>query len=90
MALAEGKSEVRCGTGGLSLHTRYAFISFPSSTWACSVRTFLSTAMWLAQKLTNAKFEVEEEPSGHVIIRCQGIGYTAKPVQPSHYPIETD
>ena len=36
------------------------------------------TAIWLAQQLTNAKFEVEEESSGTVttmIIRCQGIGY---------------
>uniref|UniRef100_A0A8H7Y272 RNA 3'-terminal-phosphate cyclase (ATP) n=1 Tax=Psilocybe cubensis TaxID=181762 RepID=A0A8H7Y272_PSICU len=35
------------------------------------------TAIWLAEQLTNAKFEVEEEESGHVIIRCQGVGYTA-------------
>lgn len=61
MALADGKSEVRCGTGGLTLHTR--------------------TAIWLAQELTDAKFEVEDEPSGTVVIRCQGIGYTA--------PVET-
>ncbi|KAF8163086.1 RNA 3'-terminal phosphate cyclase domain-containing protein [Crassisporium funariophilum] len=58
MALADGKSEVRCGTS-LSLHTQ--------------------TAIWLAQELTDAKFEVEEEPSGTVVIRCQGIGYTAPP-----------
>ncbi|KDR81391.1 hypothetical protein GALMADRAFT_134834 [Galerina marginata CBS 339.88] len=57
MALAEGKSEVRCGTAGLSLHTR--------------------TAIWLAEQLTDAKFEIEEEPSHHVVIRCQGIGYKA-------------
>jgi len=59
MALADGKSEVRCGTGGLTLHTR--------------------TAIWLAQELTDAKFEIEDEPSGTVVIRCQGIGYTAPP-----------
>ncbi|KAF8197409.1 RNA 3'-terminal phosphate cyclase domain-containing protein [Pholiota molesta] len=57
MALAEGRSEVRCGSAGLSLHTR--------------------TAIWLAQQLTDAKFDIEEEPSRQVIIRCQGIGYTA-------------
>jgi RNA 3'-terminal phosphate cyclase (ATP) len=57
MALADGKSEVRCGTGGLTLHTQ--------------------TAIWLAQELTDAEFEVEDEPSGKVVIRCQGIGYTA-------------
>jgi hypothetical protein len=44
-----------------------------------SSRTYLSlrTAIWVAQKLTDAKFEVEEELSGHTIIRCQGIGYVA-------------
>ncbi|KAF9052761.1 RTC domain-containing 1 [Panaeolus papilionaceus] len=57
MALAEGKSEVRCGDAGLSRHTQ--------------------TAIWLAEQLTDAKFEVETEPSGQVIIKCQGIGYTA-------------
>ncbi|KIM49015.1 hypothetical protein M413DRAFT_438174 [Hebeloma cylindrosporum] len=56
MALADGQSEVRCGTAGLSLHTR--------------------TAIWVAERLTEAKFEIEEEESGHTIIRCQGIGYT--------------
>lgn len=63
MALADGKSEVRCGTGGLTLHTR--------------------TAIWLAQELTDAMFEIEDEPSGTVIIRCQGIGYTAPVDTPS-------
>ncbi|TFK42806.1 RNA 3'-terminal phosphate cyclase domain-containing protein [Crucibulum laeve] len=58
MALAEGKSEVRCGKDGLSLHTQ--------------------TALWLAQELTDAQFEVEvEEETGHTIMRCEGIGYTA-------------
>ncbi|KAF5330824.1 hypothetical protein D9619_005671 [Psilocybe cf. subviscida] len=56
MALAKGQSAVRCGTGGLSLHTR--------------------TAIWLAEQLTEARFKVEELPSGHSVIRCQGIGYT--------------
>jgi len=60
MALAEGKSEVRCGTDGLSLHTR--------------------TAIWLAEELTDAKFEIEQEANGTVIIRCQGIGYTTHPM----------
>ncbi|KAF9001980.1 RTC domain-containing 1 [Cyathus striatus] len=57
MALAEGRSEVKCGKGGLELHTK--------------------TAIWLAEKLTGAKFEIKEEESGHTIIRCEGIGYTA-------------
>ncbi|KAG6889791.1 hypothetical protein C0992_004209 [Termitomyces sp. T32_za158] len=55
MALADGYSEIRCGKGGLALHTR--------------------TAIWVAEQLTEAKFSVEEEPSGHTIIRCQGIAY---------------
>jgi len=41
MALAEGKSEIKCGAGGLELHTK--------------------TAIWVAEQLTNAKFEVEEQ-----------------------------
>ncbi|KAG6861873.1 hypothetical protein C0995_010579 [Termitomyces sp. Mi166 len=55
MALADGKSEIRCGRGGLALHTK--------------------TAIWVAEQLTDAKFDVEEEPSGHTVIRCQGIAY---------------
>ena len=39
--------------------------------------------MWLAQELTDAKFETEDEPSGTVVIRCQGIGYTAPTDLPS-------
>ncbi|KAF9479746.1 RNA 3'-terminal phosphate cyclase [Pholiota conissans] len=58
MALAEGRSEVKCGISGLSLHTR--------------------TAIWLAQQLTDAQFETEEDPSGCVVIRCQGIGHSAQ------------
>ncbi|EDR11018.1 uncharacterized protein LACBIDRAFT_316113 [Laccaria bicolor S238N-H82] len=40
-----------------------------------AVTLHTQTAIWLAQQLTDAKFEVEEESSGTVIIRCQGIGY---------------
>ncbi|KAF9459338.1 RTC domain-containing 1 [Collybia nuda] len=57
MALAHGKSELRCGKGGLTLHTQ--------------------TAIWVTGQFTDAKFAIEEEPSGHTIIRCTGIGYTA-------------
>ncbi|CAA7267984.1 unnamed protein product [Cyclocybe aegerita] len=57
MALAEGTSEVRCGSAGLSLHTR--------------------TAIWLAEQLTGAKFEITHESDGTVVVRCDGIGYTA-------------
>ncbi|PPQ63191.1 hypothetical protein CVT24_005736 [Panaeolus cyanescens] len=35
------------------------------------------TAIWLAEQLTDAKFQVETEPNGQVIIKCHGIGYTA-------------
>ncbi|KAG5645038.1 hypothetical protein DXG03_007217 [Asterophora parasitica] len=34
------------------------------------------TAIWLAEQMTDAKFEVAQTPDGHSIIRCQGIGYT--------------
>lgn len=42
--------------------------------------SLLRTAVWLAEQLTDAKFEVEKQASGNVIIRCQGIGYTAPTV----------
>ncbi|KAL0947295.1 hypothetical protein HGRIS_013413 [Hohenbuehelia grisea] len=35
------------------------------------------TAIWVAEQLTSAKFEVVEENSGQCIIHCHGIGYTA-------------
>ncbi|KAF9557701.1 RNA 3'-terminal phosphate cyclase [Agrocybe pediades] len=34
------------------------------------------TAIWLAEQLTEAKFEVVQS-AGQTVIRCQGIGYTA-------------
>lgn len=33
------------------------------------------TAIWLAEKLTEAKFDVVEQPSGQCVISCQGIAY---------------
>ncbi|KAL6309165.1 RNA 3'-terminal phosphate cyclase [Sparassis latifolia] len=43
------------------------------------------TAIWIAEHLTEAKFEIEE-PRG-VIIRCDGIGYTSDDFQqPSNHP----
>ncbi|KAF7778903.1 hypothetical protein Agabi119p4_3248 [Agaricus bisporus var. burnettii] len=56
MALAEGKSQVRCGTKDLTLHTR--------------------TAIWVAEQLTEAKFEVKQEDSGHWTIHCEGTGFS--------------
>ncbi|KAJ6547184.1 RNA 3'-terminal phosphate cyclase domain-containing protein [Mycena capillaripes] len=35
------------------------------------------TAIWVAEQLTDAKFDITVEDSGHTIIRCKGIGYTA-------------
>lgn len=49
MALANGKSEIRCGKGGLALHTK--------------------TAIWLAEQLTDAKFDVEEELTRSFVAR---------------------
>ncbi|KAJ6513780.1 RNA 3'-terminal phosphate cyclase domain-containing protein [Mycena vitilis] len=34
------------------------------------------TAIWVAEQLTDAKFDITVEDSGHTIIRCKGIGYT--------------
>ncbi|KAJ3482502.1 hypothetical protein NLI96_g6942 [Meripilus lineatus] len=35
------------------------------------------TGIWVAEKLTNAKFEVEEQSDGSILLSCTGIGYTA-------------
>jgi RNA 3'-terminal phosphate cyclase (ATP) len=35
------------------------------------------TAIWVAEHLTDAKFEINEDPSGAVAITCQGIGFKA-------------
>lgn len=75
MALAHGKSELRCGKAGLSLHTQYVL----NIIFLTKLTTLYRTAIWVAQQLTDAKFVIEEEPSGHTVIRCEGIGYTAPP-----------
>ncbi|KAK0448362.1 RNA 3'-terminal phosphate cyclase/enolpyruvate transferase [Desarmillaria tabescens] len=36
------------------------------------------TAIWVAQQLTDAKFEVEVDLSGCTVIRCRGIGYSVQ------------
>ncbi|OBZ75223.1 RNA 3'-terminal phosphate cyclase [Grifola frondosa] len=36
------------------------------------------TAIWVAEQLTDAKFEVQEEADGTTIIYCDGIGYKAR------------
>ncbi|KAJ3741977.1 RNA 3'-terminal phosphate cyclase domain-containing protein [Lentinula detonsa] len=33
------------------------------------------TAIWVAEQLTEARFNTEQLESGHTIIRCKGIGY---------------
>ncbi|KAF7322639.1 RNA terminal phosphate cyclase domain 1 [Mycena chlorophos] len=35
------------------------------------------TAIWVAEQLTDAKFQVSVTDSGHTVVRCTGIGYTA-------------
>ncbi|EIM82576.1 RNA 3'-terminal phosphate cyclase [Stereum hirsutum FP-91666 SS1] len=35
------------------------------------------TAIWVVEQMTDAKFTIEEEPSGTVLMRCRGIGMTA-------------
>jgi hypothetical protein len=37
------------------------------------------TAIWVAEQLTDAKFELEEQARGQFIIHCEGIGFTAPP-----------
>ncbi|KAF8185010.1 RNA 3'-terminal phosphate cyclase [Mycena galopus ATCC 62051] len=39
------------------------------------------TAIWVAEQLTDARFEVSVEESGHAIIRCKGIGYSPSDVK---------
>jgi len=34
------------------------------------------TAIWVAEQLTNARFQVEEDNNGLTIIRCNGIGHS--------------
>ncbi|KAJ7632301.1 RNA 3'-terminal phosphate cyclase domain-containing protein [Roridomyces roridus] len=36
------------------------------------------TAIWIAEQLTEARFEVTVDDSGHTIVRCTGIGYTGR------------
>lgn len=33
------------------------------------------TAIWVAEQLTDAKFDVHEEADSRVLIQCDGIGY---------------
>ncbi|OQR70235.1 RNA 3'-terminal phosphate cyclase-like, partial [Tropilaelaps mercedesae] len=54
MALATGKSRIRCHR--LSEHAE--------------------TAIYVCQKMTNAKFRISERDSGTTIIECTGIGWT--------------
>ncbi|KAF7338594.1 RNA 3'-terminal phosphate cyclase [Mycena venus] len=35
------------------------------------------TAIWVAEQLTGASFDITVQDSGHTIIKCHGIGYTA-------------
>jgi len=37
------------------------------------------TAIWIAEQLTDAKFQVEGDELGSTTIRCNGIGYTSQP-----------
>lgn len=53
MALAKGKSRIRCHR--LSEHAE--------------------TAIYICEKLTNAKFRISERDSGTTIIECTGIGW---------------
>jgi len=47
------------------------------------------TAIWVAEQLTDAKFEIDEDSSGTITITCQGIGFKAPSElvedKPSHF-----
>ncbi|KAF7983090.1 hypothetical protein HWV62_24017 [Athelia sp. TMB] len=43
------------------------------------------TAIWVAELLTNAKFEVQDNSDGTKTITCHGIGYTALQAPPSSH-----
>ncbi|OSX64634.1 hypothetical protein POSPLADRAFT_1136578 [Postia placenta MAD-698-R-SB12] len=36
------------------------------------------TAIWVAEHLTNAKFEIREETDQHFVVQCDGVGYIAQ------------
>lgn len=75
MALAKGKSTV--ATGPLTLHTKFG-IHFLHE----RILTFLSrTAIWLAEKLTHAKFHIADE-DGTTILSCEGISLESSPSLP--------
>ncbi|KAF8892674.1 RNA 3'-terminal phosphate cyclase domain-containing protein, partial [Infundibulicybe gibba] len=42
--------------------------------WKYGLSLHTRTAIWVAEQLTDAKFEIDES-SSHTIIRCHGIGY---------------
>ncbi|KAJ4488318.1 RNA 3'-terminal phosphate cyclase [Lentinula aciculospora] len=41
------------------------------------LRLHTRTAIWVAEQLTDAKFHTEQLKTGHTIIHCKGIGYSA-------------
>lgn len=71
LALAKGRSTV--ATGPLTLHTRS--VSRTLSGFTAKTNFVVRTAIWVAEQLTDAKFEVHEEIDSRVLIQCDGIGY---------------
>jgi RNA 3'-terminal phosphate cyclase (ATP) len=69
MALAKGKSTVV--TGPWTLHTKFVRLVFVEQRLKLHPRT----AIWLAEKLTHAKFHIQDEHgTGRIILSCEGIG----------------
>lgn len=69
LALAQGRSAVK--TGPLTLHTKYVDCL---SSLLLGTDLAPRTAIWIAEQLTDAKFELHEDTSGAVILHCEGIG----------------
>lgn len=41
------------------------------------------TAIWVAEQMSDAKFDVDLDDAGNTILCCTGIGYTAPPPAPN-------
>ena len=74
LALAKGRSTVQ--TGPITLHTRC--VHLPYVTHSTLIDTHIRTAIWVAEHMTQAKFDVYEAAQGPCTIRCDGIGFTSK------------
>ncbi|KAJ3553579.1 hypothetical protein NM688_g3532 [Phlebia brevispora] len=47
------------------------------------------TAMWIAEELTDATFDVKEDTDGTILLSCEGIGYTSRKAAAARAHVET-